>query len=165
MALLLVRYEAGTQTRANMNKLVILPLLVVFSLVVTVQANVSPEKRKEIEKMLRLTGVEKLSEQIANQMLTSLRTQLPQVPETFWTKFQQKMNTRDLIEKIIPVYDKYYTIEDLKAINAFYETSAGQKVISALPQLMQETLKIGEEWGQKIGQEAAEEAEKELKEK
>jgi len=160
-----VRYEAGTQTRANMNKLVILPLLVVFSLVVTVQANVSPEKRKEIEKMLRLTGVEKLSEQIANQMLTSLRTQLPQVPETFWTKFQQKMNTRDLIEKIIPVYDKYYTIEDLKAINAFYETSTGQKVISALPQLMQETLKIGEEWGQKIGQEAAEEAEKELKKK
>ena len=148
-----------------MNKLVILPLLIVFSLVVTVQANVSPEKRKEIEKMLRLTGVEKLSEQIANQMLTSLRTQLPQVPETFWTKFQQKMNTRDLIEKIIPVYDKYYTIEDLKAINAFYETSAGQKVISALPQLMQETLKIGEEWGQKIGQEAAEEAEIELKKK
>ena len=160
-----MRYEAGTQTRANMNKLVILPLLIVFSLVVTVQANVSPEKRKEIEKMLRLTGVEKLSEQIANQMLTSLRTQLPQVPETFWTKFQQKMNTRDLIEKIIPVYDKYYTIEDLKAINAFYETSAGQKVISALPQLMQETLKIGEEWGQKIGQEAAEEAEIELKKK
>ena len=160
-----MRYGAGTQTRANMNKLVILPLLIVFSLVVTVQANVSPEKRKEIEKMLRLTGVEKLSEQIANQMLTSLRTQLPQVPETFWTKFQQKMNTRDLIEKIIPVYDKYYTIEDLKAINAFYETSAGQKVISALPQLMQETLKIGEEWGQKIGQEAAEEAEKELKRK
>ena len=75
------------------------------------------------------------------------------------------MNTRDLIEKIIPVYDKYYTIEDLKAINAFYETSAGQKVLSALPQLMQETLKIGEEWGQKIGQEAAEEAEKELKKK
>ena len=148
-----------------MNKLVILPLLIVFSLVVTVQANVSPEKRQEIEKMIRLTGVEKLSEQIANQMLTSLRTQLPQVPETFWTKFQQKMNTRDLIEKIIPVYDKYYTIEDLKAINAFYETSAGQKVISALPQLMQETLKIGEEWGQKIGQEAAEEAEKELKKK
>ena len=160
-----MRYEAGTQTRANMNKLVILPLLVVFSLVVTVQANVSPEKRKEIEKMLRLTGVEKLSEQIANQMLTSLRTQLPQVPETFWTKFQQKMNTRELIEKIIPIYDKYYTIEDLKAINAFYETSTGQKVLAALPQLMQETLKIGEEWGQKIGQEAAEEAEKELKEK
>ena len=160
-----MRYEAGAQTRANMNKLVILPLLVVFSLVVTVQANVSPEKRKEIEKLLRLTGVEKLSEQMVNQMLTSFRTQMPQVPETFWTKFQQKMNTRDLIEKIIPVYDKYYTIEDLKAINAFYETSAGQKVISALPQLMQETLKIGEEWGQKIGQEAAEEAEKELKKK
>jgi len=160
-----VCHEAGTQTRANMNKLVILPLLVLFSFVVTVQADVSPEKRKEIEKLLRLTGVEKLSEQMMNQMLTGFRAQMPQVPETFWTKFQQKMNTRDLIEKIIPLYDKYYTIEDLKAINAFYESPAGQKVLSALPQLMQETLKIGEEWGQRIGQEAAEEAEEELKKK
>ena len=148
-----------------MNKLVILPLLVVFSFVMTVQADVAPEKRKEIEKLLRLTGVEKLSEQMANQMLTSFRTQMPQVPEAFWTKFQQKMNTHDLVEKVIPVYDKYYSLEDLKAVNAFYESPAGQKVLSTLPQVMQETMKIGEEWGQKIGQEAAEEAEKELKKK
>ena len=63
-----MRYEAGAQTRANMNKLVILPLLVVFSLVVTVQANVSPEKRKEIEKLLRLplTVIEVTSPDIAS---------------------------------------------------------------------------------------------------
>ncbi len=98
-------------------------------------------------------------------MLSSLKTQMPQVPELFWTKFQQKMNTSDLIEKIVPIYDKYYTLEDLKVINTFYETPTGQKVLSTLPQVMQESMKVGQEWGEKIGRQAAEEADQELKKK
>ena len=98
-----------------------------------------------------------------NQLIASFKTQMPQVPEAFWTKFQQKMDTRELINKIIPIYDKYYTIEDLKAVNAFYETPAGQKVLSTLPQIMQESMKVGQEWGQKMGKQAADEAEQEMK--
>jgi uncharacterized protein len=99
------------------------------------------------------------------QMISSLKAQMPQVPDLFWTKFQQKMDTHELIEKVIPVYDKYYTIEDLKAINLFYETPAGQKVLSTLPQLIQETMRIGQQWGEKMGKEAVEEAEQELEKK
>src|SRR5262249_37125135 len=113
----------------------------------------------------RLTGVERLVGQMETQMLSAMKTQMPQVPELFWTKFQQKMDTRELVEKIIPIYDKYYTIDDLKAINGFYETPAGQKVLSTLPQVKQESMKAGQEWGEKTGKQAAEEAEKELKTK
>lgn len=148
-----------------MNKSIGLALIVIFSTVFAGRADVSPDKRKEIEKLLRLSGVEKLVGQMETQMITSLKAQMPQVPELFWTKFEQKMDTRELIDKVIPVYDRYYSLEDLKAINAFYESPAGQKVISTLPQLMQETMKIGQEWGQKIGKQAAEEAEQELKKK
>ncbi len=148
-----------------MNKLIALALLIILSSLSTVHADISQEKRKEIEKMLRLTGVEKLVAQMENQMISAFKTQMPQVPEIFWTKFQQKMDTRELVEKIMPVYDKYYTIEDLKAVNAFYESPVGQKVLSTLPQVMQETMKIGQDWGEKIGKQAAEEAEQELKKK
>jgi hypothetical protein len=148
-----------------MNKFIALALLIIFSSLSTGRADISADKRKEIEKLLRLTGVEKLADQMKNQMLSSFRTNMPQVPELFWTKFEQKMDTHELVEKIIPVYDKYYTTEDLKALNAFYESAVGQKVISTLPQVMQETMKIGQDWGQKIGKEAAEQAEAELKKK
>lgn len=103
--------------------------------------------------------------QMETQMIGSLKAQMPQVPELFWTKFQQKMNTRELVEKIIPIYDKYYSTEDIKAVNAFYETPAGQKLLSTLPQVMQEAMKVGQEWGEKIGRQAAEEAQQELKQK
>lgn len=148
-----------------MNKFFAVVLAISFAVVSIAKADVSPEKRKEIEKLLRLTGMERLVGQMENQMIASLRQQMPQVPELFWTKFQQKMNTRELLEKIIPIYDKYYTTEDLKTVNAFYETPAGQKLLSTLPQAMQEAARVGQEWGEKIGKQAAEEAEQELKQK
>lgn len=148
-----------------MNKFIAVVLAISFSVASVANADVSPEKRKEIEKLLRLTGMERLIGQMEIQMIASLKAQIPQVPELFWTKFQQKMNTQELIEKIIPIYDKYYTTEDLKAVNAFYETPAGQKLLSTLPQAMQEAMKVGQEWGEKVGKQAAEEAEQELKQK
>ena len=161
---MLVRTGAWQQARQNMNKLIPV-LLIIFSLVATARPDVTPEKRKEIEKLLRLTGMEKLVGQMETQMIASLKAQMPQVPELFWTKFQQKMNTRELVEKIIPIYDKYYSTDDIKAVNAFYETPAGQKLLSTLPQVMQEAMKVGQEWGEKIGRQAAEEAQQELKQK
>lgn len=115
--------------------------------------------------MLQLTGMEKLMVQMKTQMVSGLKTEMKQVPESFWEKFQQKMDTRELLEKIIPLYDKYYTMDDLKAVNAFYESPAGKKVLSTLPQIMQESVAIGQEWGAKIGRQAAEEVAKELENK
>ena len=142
-------------------------LLFLVSALVTIaslsSAEIPPEKRKEIEKMLRLTGMEKLMDQMKAQMLSAYRAEFKEVPEAFWARFEQKMDMRELLEKIIPLYDKYYTLEDLKAVNTFYESKAGQKVLSILPQIMQESTAIGMDWGKKIGELAAKEADLELK--
>lgn len=148
-----------------MQNLVLLVLIIIFSSISEARAEISKEKRQQIEKMLRLTGMEKLMVQIKTQMVAGLKVNMKDVPEAFWQKFQLKMDTRELLEKIIPLYDKYYTIEDLKAVNAFYESPAGQKVLSTLPQITQESMKIGQEWGAKIGEQAAAEAEEESNKK
>jgi hypothetical protein len=140
-----------------MKKLLIIALAIFASCVWAVHAEVSQDKRAEIEKMLRLTGMEKMMGQVMTQVLSSFKTQQSGIPEEFWTKIQKKINTRELIDKIIPLYDKYYSLEDLKAANAFYESPAGQRILKATPQLMQESMKIGQEWGRKLGEEVAQE--------
>lgn len=145
-----------------MKKLFIIVLLLVCSYAAVAHAEGAPEKRKEIEKMLRLTGTDKLVTQVVNQMIDSFKQQMPASDE-FWRKFQQKFDVHQLIEQIIPVYDKYYTIEDLKAINAFYETPAGQKVITTVPQITRECMEIGQRWGKAAAKEAEAEIEKEKK--
>ena len=148
-----------------MKKFLITTLLIVGSYVSIANAEISAEKRQEVEKMLRLTGMEKLVTQMKSQMIAGFQKELPDVPQDYWDRFEKKLDMHELIEKIIPVYDKYYTLEDLKAVNAFYESPAGKKILSTLPQVMQESMKIGQEWGAKIGKQAAAEAEAEEKKK
>jgi hypothetical protein len=144
-----------------MKKLLVTTLIIICSYVSIAHAEISSEKRKEVERMLRLTGMEKLMTQMKSQMIAAFQKQSPTVSQDFWNRFDKKMDMHGLIEKIIPVYDKYYTLEDLKAVNAFYESPAGQKVLATLPQVMQESMKIGQEWGERIGKQAASEAEAE----
>jgi uncharacterized protein len=124
------------------------------------QSQISDEKRKEIEKMVRLTGMEKQMNQLKVQAIAALRTRNLDLPEGFWARVEEKMDMHQLIEKMVPVYDGYYSTEELKAVNAFYESPVGQKVLSTTPKIIQEGRKIGQEWGEKIGRLAAEEAEK-----
>jgi hypothetical protein len=124
---------------------------------VVAQAAISSEKKQEIEKMLKLTGTEKMMGQVPGQMIDAFKTALPDAPATFWQQFAAKANIRELIDEIIPIYDKYYTLEDLRAVNAFYSTPAGQKIIATLPQVMQESMQIGQRWGEKLGAQAVRE--------
>ena len=146
-----------------MKKLLLLAVVGMLSCSAMAQSTITPEKRQEITTMLQLTGMEKLMDQMKLQMLTSLRGRATDLPEAFWTKMASKMDMHELLEKLIPLYDKYYTLEDLKAVNAFYKSPVGQKVMSTLPKIMQESMLVGREWGEKIGRQVAAEIEQERK--
>jgi uncharacterized protein len=112
---------------------------------------IDSEKRKEIEKMLQLTGMEKLMDQMKGQIIGNFKARRPNVPEPVWKSIDENFDMNELLEMIIPIYDKYYTLEDLKAVNAFYSTPAGQKILSTLPQVMQESMQVGQKWGEQVG--------------
>jgi len=140
-----------------MKKLFIVALFVVASFVSVARADIAPDKRAEIQKLLRLTGMEKLMNQMKVQMIDTFKAQSTGVPDEFWAKAEKEMDVRELIELIIPVYDKYYTLDDLKAVNAFYESPSGQKILSTLPQVSKESGDIGRAWGEKIGRQIEQE--------
>lgn len=123
-------------------------------------ADVAPEKQAEIEKMLKLTGMEKLMDQMKVQMISSFKSSGNGLPDSFWENFEKKMNVNELLKMIIPIYDKHYSVEEIKAINAFYESPIGKKVLATLPAVMEESMKAGQEWGAKIAQQVADEVEK-----
>ena|SRR5687768_2889316 len=152
-------------------KQVFLALLVLVGTISTPLANdpapatIAKEKVVEIQKTLRLVGMEKLMTQMKTQMFTMFREKMTQVPEEYWKRAEAKFDMAELIQLIIPVYDKYYTTEDLKALNAFYESPVGQKVLSTLPQITQESMRIGQAWGEEVGKRVEREVQAEFKEK
>lgn len=122
---------------------------------------IDPAKAAEIHKMLELTGTEKMMNQMLDQMFASFKMQNNSVSADFWDRMQKEMNTQDLIDKIIPLYDKYYTLDDLKAVNAFYESPAGQRVLASTPQIMHESMQIGQDWGRNVALRVMDELKKE----
>ena len=120
-------------------------------------AEIAPDKRAEIDRMLKLTGMENLMTQMKNQMLDAMKPQLSKLPPELVTKLSAKLDMSEFLEQIIGLYDKYYTLEDLRAVNAFYSSPAGQKILSTLPQIMQESMRLGQKWGETAARKAFEE--------
>ena len=115
---------------------------------------IDPAKEAEIRKLLEMTGTVKLVNQMLKQMVGTLRDRASTLPPEFWDNLEKEMDPQKLVDKMIPVYDKYYTIDDLKAVNAFYQTPAGQHLLQVQPAVLKESMTIGQEWGREAGMKA-----------
>jgi len=117
-------------------------------------APIDPAKEAEIRKLLEMTGTVKMVNQMLKQMMGTLRDRASTLPPEFWDNLAKEMDAQKLVEKMIPVYDKYYSLEDLKAVNAFYQTPAGQHLLQVQPAVLKESMAIGQEWGRDAGMKA-----------
>lgn len=68
-----------------------------------------------------------------------------QVPAEFDTEFKKAMDELikgmpidQITEAMIPAYQKHFTKSDIAAMNAFYASPVGQKVLEQLPAVLQE---------------------------
>jgi hypothetical protein len=111
-----------------------------------------PAKPESIKQLMRLTGSGELGIQVMNQMLPALKNMVPEAPESFWTDIMDEVNVDEIEAMVIPIYQKYLSEEDIAAINVFYATPAGKKIISVQPSIMQESMMVGQQWGQDLAQ-------------
>ncbi len=96
-------------------------------------------KIENIKNLLELTGAGKMGVQAVENMLTSFKTSYKEVPEEFWIDFKKELNPAALVNLMIPIYDKYYTEDDIKQLTDFYQTPIGKKVISSTPLIIERT--------------------------
>lgn len=108
------------------------------------------QKEKDIIKLLRITGSGDLGVQVMNNMIGSFKQTYPDVPTEFWDEIMKEVNPGDLVDMVVPVYDKYYTHEDILGLIEFYESDLGQRMVQLLPSIMQESMSVGREWGEDL---------------
>ncbi|WP_028768172.1 DUF2059 domain-containing protein [Shewanella fidelis] len=129
-------------------KLALLPLFAVLSFSSSTYAEQASAESVKI--LMDKTGAGELGVQAMNQMLPALKNMVPNAPETFWDDYMAEFNPDDLVNMTLPIYQKYLTEEEVQAINAFYDTPAGKKLISVQPKIMQESMMAGQEWGRAV---------------
>jgi hypothetical protein len=111
-------------------------------------------KREDIRRLIHLTGAANISADALQKMIEPLKASYPQVPEDFWNTFVHEVHSDELIDLVVPIYDKYYTRDEIQELTRFYQSPIGQKTIKVLPKLSAEAIDAGQEWGRMIADRA-----------
>lgn len=128
----------------------------------TASPQADPAKETEIRRLLEITGAQKMMLNISNQMTDQIRQnllkQLPpgersqKIADAFKQKWMERASSDKLIGLIIPIYDRHLTLADIRGLIEFYQSPLGQRLLQALPQITQESMQAGVQWGQDMSQ-------------
>ena len=129
--------------------------------------NVDPSKEAVIRQLMEITGAKALGEQLMKAGMEQFRTSITeaqpdnprakQFVDAFQTRFQKHFDPTALTDKVVPIYDKYLTEEDVKGLLDYYNSPLGQRMLKALPEVARESQAAGFALGQKAAQETLEE--------
>ncbi len=107
---------------------------------------------ESVRELMDKTGAGEMGMQVIQQMLPALQQMAPDAPAAFWQDFASSIDPNEMVEKTIPIYQKYLSQKDVDAISKFFDSPEGKKLISVQPAIMQESMMVGQAWGQELAQ-------------
>lgn len=118
-------------------------------------ADPDAEKSTLVRQLLERMGA---ADQLVAAMeagLPAQRAANPRIPAVFWDRFLAEARERrgELVDSLVPIYTRTFTIDDLRAIVAFYDSPTGRRLLETQPALMREATALGQAWGSRIGAE------------
>jgi len=130
-------------------------------------ANIDPQKDARIRELMDVTGAKNMGEQLIEAGMEQFRSSVldsqpdnpraKQFVEAFVARFQKHFDADSLNERVIPIYDKYLTIEDLQGLLDYYRSPLGQRMLKVLPEVTRESQEAGFALGKKAAQETMDE--------
>jgi hypothetical protein len=121
-------------------------------------------KEDDIRKLMEVTGAPEIAIQTMDGAEKNMRSlisdSLPagdyreKLVDLFFEKFHSKRDAKQLAGLIIPIYDKYYSDDEIKQLIQLYQTPLGQKMLSVLPKVAAESQAAGMKWGEQIGRDS-----------
>ncbi len=130
------------------------------------RARVQVEQAKEadIRRLLDLTSAGALATQTMDSMEGNIRPLMTNsfppgeyrenLIDLFFEKFHSKRDPQQLLDLAVPIYDKYYSDDEIKQLIHLYETPMGQKMLKVMPKVLGELQAAGEKWGEGMGRQS-----------
>ncbi len=69
----------------------------------------------------------------------------------------------ELIDEVALIYAQRMSVDDMREVAKFYQSGAGRRLVEAQPQILRQSMSVGQAWGQRIGAELDAEMRRELK--
>src|SRR5712672_4331682 len=125
-------------------------------------ADIDPQKDARIRELMDVTGAKNMGQQLIEAGMEQFRSSVldsqpdnpraKQFVEAFVVGFQKHFDANSLNERVVPIYDKYLTAEDLQGLLEYYRSPLGQRMLKVLPEVTRESQAAGFALGQKAAQ-------------
>ena len=86
----------------------------------------------------------KLNAQQKKDAIAEVTKELPDAAKAFASTLNDPKLMDELMAEMVPLYARYFTAEELRAMTAFYRTPVGLKMMQTMPQLMGESMQISQ---------------------
>lgn len=120
------------------------------------------EKQDDIVALIQVTGTMDVMDQLIDaqvpELMGAIRAMGLDAPPSFFEDFegvavQEFKNSKpEFMRAIIAIYDTNFTHQEIREVAAFYRSSTGRKIIATTPQVVQQSLAVGQAWGAEISQ-------------
>ena len=145
--------------------LILLSLLLICcaSGTASAQGSIDKEKEQQIRRLLELTQAGTMGRQVIEQSLAQVKTSFATLPADVQDKIMRiyeeellkDFSDDKMIETVIPLYDKYLSLDEIKQLITVYASPIGQKLVNVLPQISREAFDIGASRGRLTAQRIA----------
>ena len=125
--------------------------------------SIDPVKDADIRALMELVGVRDQVQDGVNASAEQYREKLlATVPDnekgqafvnTFVTNYEKKFDPDQVTERVVGIYDKHYTDEEIKGLLQFFGSPLGQKVAAEMPKIGKEIAAANREAGAKAAHE------------
>ena len=134
-------------------KQILVAMCLLFLCTVGVKAQDETYK-KAFKEMLEVSGSNATFDQMP-QIMEAMKDRMTSTPDgkKAMEGFDFNILKEDmdfLMDSLIPVYYKYYTLKDLKKIIAFYKTPVGQKLKTSAPKIAVESIAVIQPFAERI---------------
>jgi len=95
--------------------------------------DMSEKKLRMIVNFMEVSGM-------TRSMQKNVQEVIDGAPEKSQVELRELLDVKEILQTLIPIYDKHFTEFELFELVRFYQTSAGKKVVEISPQLMEEAI-------------------------
>jgi Uncharacterized protein conserved in bacteria len=105
----------------------------------------------QVRQLFDVIHLDRMMMQMSSQMSSIMGQALPCVPASFWSGFINAGNENDVLNRMVPIYQRHFDAQDIDGLLKFYRSPLGQKMITQMPVTMAEGMKVGQQWGRERG--------------
>ena len=112
------------------------------------------EYEQDLMKLMEVNGSSENYDLVYDQLVAQFKMMKPDVPQDFWNSAKTEVFNKEiesLNKQLVPVYQKYFTQDEIKQLIEFYTSPLGKKLTSGTNKIAQESMQISQTWGMGLG--------------